>query len=50
MKILSSNGLTATLSEKEYRNAQKATVKAYLIDYALNATDEEIEFHFLLKE
>jgi hypothetical protein len=53
MKILSSNGLTATLSEKEYRthgNAAKKIASAYLIDYEAQATDKEIEFVFSFEE
>jgi hypothetical protein len=46
MKILSKNGLTAKVSEKEYKNLSKALVKAYLIDYEVEPTDSEIEFYF----
>ncbi|MBE7100853.1 MAG: hypothetical protein E7364_04510 [Clostridiales bacterium] len=53
MKILSSNGLTATLSEREYRthgNAATPTANVYVIDYAVEATSEEIEFVFSFEE
>lgn len=50
MKILSGNGLTAVVSEKEYKSLSKTFVKAYLIDYEVSAIDQEIEFFFLLKE
>jgi hypothetical protein len=46
MKIRSKNGLKATISEKEYKNMSKKLVKAYLIDYKVETTDEEIEFSF----
>ncbi len=49
MTILSKNGLKATISEKEYKNVQKKVVKAYMIDYEVVATEQEIEFCFLLK-
>lgn len=49
MKILSVNGLTATVSEKEYKNVSKCLVKAYLIDFNVDATDAEIGFVFSLK-
>jgi hypothetical protein len=50
MVILSNNGLKATISEKEYKNIQKNMVKAYMIDYKVEATNQEIEFCFLLKK
>ena len=52
MKILSTNGLTATLSQKEYRTHGRSntpTATVYLIDYEVSSTDEEIEFSFLFE-
>ena len=45
MKLLSKNGLTAKVSEKEYK-AASGIIKAYMVDYETSATDEEIEFFF----
>ncbi len=50
MKLRCGNGLRATISEKEYVNAQRKVVKAYLIDFDVNATDQEIEFCFTFEE
>ena len=49
MTILSKNGLKATVSEKEYKNVQKKMVKAYMIDYEAERTEQEIEFCFLFE-
>ena len=46
MILISSNGLTATISEKEYVNVQKKLAKAYLIDFDVEATDKDLEFVF----
>ena len=50
MLLLSKSGLKATISKKEYKNSSKQVVKAYLIDYNVDATDEEIEFSFSFKK
>ncbi|MBE7100851.1 MAG: hypothetical protein E7364_04500 [Clostridiales bacterium] len=50
MKILSKNGLTVTISEKEYKNVSKKLVKAYLVDYEVGVTNEDIEFVFSFKK
>lgn len=50
MLILSKNGLKASVSEREYKNTSKKLVKAYLIDYNVKATDEEIEFSFSFRK
>ncbi len=54
MKILSTSGLKATISEKEYKthsvNAAGYMESVYLIDYNVEATDEEITFSFSFKE
>lgn len=52
MKILSADGLTATLSEKEYRThgkTKKPISKVYLIDFDVDATDREVEFSFVFE-
>ncbi len=49
MTILSKNGLKATVSEKEYKNVQKKMVKAYMVDYEAERTEQEIEFCFLFE-
>ena len=46
MKLCCENGLCATIAEKEYVNAKRQVVKAYLIDFDSDATDQEIEFCF----
>ena len=52
MKIISASGLTAALSQKEYRTHGRSdmpTATVYLIDYEVAPTDEEIEFSFLFE-
>ena len=49
MKLHSKNGLTATISEKEYVNAKRMIMKAYLIDFDVDTTEAEIEFFFSFK-
>ncbi|MBO7297684.1 MAG: hypothetical protein J6U60_01400, partial [Clostridia bacterium] len=46
MTLISSNGLTATISKKEYVNVQRKVAKAYLIDFDVEATDKDLEFVF----
>ena len=49
LQIVCKNALAPTLTSRTYNGISGVLKKAYLVDYIVEATDEEIKFEFLVK-